>query len=172
MRTLSARILAGFAVLILTFGLTTSLVVVYMDQVGDEIRMIRTGFLPLALFSKELARRQEDLRSYLGDLKDESNLRYAQRNLSKHQSLRNRALAEVQRTLSELRDVPERHTRRISETKDRLAQLQQAVDSTVPLYDEVLRAPPLTARSPRPTPASGPGRPRRWPSWSSRSNSW
>ncbi len=145
MRTLSARILVGFAVLILTFGLTTSLVVVYMDQVGDEIRMIRTGFLPLALFSKELARRQEDLRSYLSDLKDESNLRYAQRNLTKHQTLRNRALAEVQRTLDDLRDVPERHIRRISETKDRLTQLQQAVDSTAPLYEEVLRAPPLNS---------------------------
>ncbi len=145
MRTLSARILAGFAVLILTFGLTTSLVVVYMDQVGDEIRMIRTGFLPLALFSKELARRQEYLRSYLAEeLKDEANLRYAQRNLRKHRGLRDGTLAEVQRTLAGLRDVPERHTRRISETKDRLAGLQLAIASTAPLYDEVMRAPPLT----------------------------
>jgi two-component system, NtrC family, sensor kinase len=145
MRTLSARILVGFVVLILTFGLTTSLVVVYMDQVGDEIRMIRTGFLPLALFSKDFARRQEDLRSYLAEeLKDEANLKYAQRNLRKHRGFRDKTLAEVQRTLGGLRDVPERHARRISETKDRLAGLQLAVDSTAPLYDEVLRAPPLT----------------------------
>lgn len=145
MRTLSARILVGFAVLILTFGLTTSLVVVYMDQVGDEIRMIRTGFLPLALFSKELARRQEDLRSYLGDLKDEPNLRYAQRNLTRHQTQRARALGEVQRTLSELRDVPERHSRRVLEAKEKLAGLQKAVEATAPLYEQVLRAPPLNS---------------------------
>lgn len=146
MRTLSARILAGFAVLIVTFGLTTSLVVVYMDQVGDEIRMIRTGFLPLALFSKDFARRQEDLRSYLADeLKDEATLRYAQRNLRKHRGLRDKTLADVQRTLSSLRDIPERHSRRISDTRERLAALQQYVDATASLYDEVWRAPPLTA---------------------------
>lgn len=146
MRTLSARILVGFVVLILTFGITTSLVVVYMDQVGDEIRMIRTGFLPLALFSKDFARRQEDLRSYLAEeLKDEANLKYAQRNLRKHRGFRDKTLAEVQRTLDGLRNVPERHQRRITETKERLATLQQAVNATAPLYDEVLRAPPLTS---------------------------
>lgn len=146
MRTLSARILVGFAVLILTFGLTTSLVVVYMDQVGDEIRMIRTGFLPLALFSKELARRQEDLRGYLREgLKDESNVRYAQRNLTRHQSQRARALGEVQRILGELRDIPDRHTRRFLETQEKLAGLQKAVEATVPLYEQVLLAPPLNS---------------------------
>jgi two-component system, NtrC family, sensor kinase len=146
MRTLSARILAGFAVLILTFGLTTSLVVLYMDQVGDEIRMIRTGFLPLALFSKDFTRRQEDLRAYLAEeLKDEANIRYAQRNLKKHKGFRDKTLAEVQRVLAGLRDIPERHQRRISDTKDRLGTLQQAVDATAALYDELMRAPPLTA---------------------------
>lgn len=146
MRTLSARILAGFVLLIVTFGLTTSLVVLYMDQVGDEIRMIRTGFLPLALFSKDFARRQEDLSSYLAEeLRDEANLRYAQRNLRKHRGLRDKTLADVQRTLRGLRDIPERHSRRISDTKERLAVLQQIVDATAPLYDEVWRAPPLAA---------------------------
>jgi two-component system, NtrC family, sensor kinase len=146
MRTLSARILAGFAVLILTFGLTTSLVVVYMDQVGDEIRMIRTGFLPLALFSKELARRQEDLHDYLkGGLRDESTLRYAQRNLTRHQTNRAQALAVVHRTLRELRDVPDRHSRRILEANEKLAALQKAVDATAALYEQVLLAPPLNA---------------------------
>ncbi len=146
LRTLSARILAGFAVLIVTFGLTTSLVVLYMDQVGDEIRMIRTGFLPMALFSKDFARRQEDLRSYLAEeLKEEANVRYAQRNLRKHRGLRDKTLAEVSRTLGGLHDIPERHFRRISDTRERLAALQQHVDSTAALYEEVYRAPPLNA---------------------------
>lgn len=146
MRTLSSRILAGFAVVIITFSVTTTLVVVYMDQVGGEIRMIRTGFLPLALFSKDFARRQEDLRAYLAEeLKDEANVRYAQRNLKKHRGFRDKTLAEVQRTLNGLRDVPLEHQRRVSETKERLAGLQQAVDATAPLYDQVMRAPPLTS---------------------------
>lgn len=145
MRTLSARILVGFAVLILTFGVTTTLVVVYMDQVGDEIRMIRTGFLPLALFSTALTRRQEDLSSYLAEeLKDESSVAYATRNLSKHYERRKKALADVKNTLAGLHDIPERHARRISEIKERLARLQEAVDSTTPLYEQVLRAPPLS----------------------------
>jgi two-component system, NtrC family, sensor kinase len=146
MRTLSARILAGFAVLILTFGLTTSLVVLYMDQVGDEIRMIRTGFLPLALFSKDFTRRQEDLRAYLAEeLKDEANIRYAQRNLKKQKGFRDKTLAEVHRVLDGLRDIPERHQRRIADTRDRLATLQQDVDATAALYEQLMRAPPLTA---------------------------
>jgi two-component system, NtrC family, sensor kinase len=160
MRTLSARILAGFAVVILTFVVTTSLVVVYMDQVGDEIRMIRTGFLPLALFSKDFARRQEDLLAYLSEeLKDATNLRFAQRNLKKHRGFRDKTLAEVQRTLAGLRQVPERHERRISETKERLANLQQIVDTTAPLYDRLLRAPPLTgaAAALDPTASAGAG---------------
>lgn len=146
LRTLSARILAGFALLIVTFGATTSLVVLYMDQVGHEIRMIRTGFLPLALYSKDFSRRQEDLRAYLAEeLREEEALRYAQRNLKKLRGLRDKTFAEVQRTLTSLRDVPERHARRISDTKERLAALQQLVDATAPLYDEVWRAPPLKA---------------------------
>lgn len=144
MRTLSARILVGFAVLILTFGVTTSLVVVYMDQVGDEIRMIRTGFLPLALFSTALVRRQEDLSSYLAEeLKDESKASYAVRNLTKYHERRAKALEGVLNTMDGLRDIPERHTRRISETKDRLELLKQAVDATAPLYAQLLKEPPL-----------------------------
>jgi hypothetical protein len=48
LRTLSARVLLGFAVLIVAFGVTTTFVVTYMDQVVDEISVIRTRYLTLA----------------------------------------------------------------------------------------------------------------------------
>lgn len=142
LRTLSARILAGFALLIVTFGVTMSLVVLYMDQVGHEIRVIRTGFLPLALYSKDFARRQEDLSSMLTELNEMDPL-YVERSVKRHRERRNKTFAEVQRTLAGLHDIPERHARRIAETKERLAALKQMVDATAPLYDEVLRLLPM-----------------------------
>ncbi|MEZ4363894.1 MAG: HAMP domain-containing sensor histidine kinase [Kofleriaceae bacterium] len=143
MRTLSARILAGFAVVILTFVVTTTLVVVYTDQVGDEIRMIRTGFLPLALFSKDFDRRQEDLVAYLNEERNAQRIPAAG-TLEKHRARRDKTLQEAQRTFADLREVPERHARRITETKDRLAFLQQQVDDTQRLYERLKVAAPLS----------------------------
>src|SRR5438552_146949 len=71
LRTLSARVVLGFAVLIVAFGVTTAFIVNYMDQVVDEISVIRTGYLNLAFRSKELDRHQADLDAYLDDLVNE-----------------------------------------------------------------------------------------------------
>ena len=78
MRTLSARILLGFAALTMTFGVIAATVVFNMRQVEDQVLLIGKGFVPLALASKDLARRQDDLRNYLEEgLKDESNVMVA-----------------------------------------------------------------------------------------------
>ena len=71
-RTLSARVVLGFAALIVTFGVTTAWIVAYMEQVSDEIAVIRTGYLSLAFRSKELARKEEDFTQYLDELAGES----------------------------------------------------------------------------------------------------
>ena len=65
MRTLSARILLGFAALTITFGVITATIVNYMHQVEDQVVLIDKGYVPLALESKDLKSRQDDLRKYL-----------------------------------------------------------------------------------------------------------
>ena len=57
MRTLSARILLGFAALTVAFGVITATVVVNMTIVEAEIREVRQGRMPLAFAGKDLARR-------------------------------------------------------------------------------------------------------------------
>src|SRR5690349_8331696 len=65
MRTLSARILLGFAALTLTFGAIAATVVVNMLRVEDEIHQVREGYLSLALISKDLAHAEDLLAKYL-----------------------------------------------------------------------------------------------------------
>ncbi len=67
MRTLSARILLGFAALAVAFGTITVNVVLNLTRVEYSIHAIRVGHLPLALAANTLARREEDLKSYLDD---------------------------------------------------------------------------------------------------------
>ncbi|HEY8145418.1 MAG TPA: hypothetical protein VIG06_22200, partial [Kofleriaceae bacterium] len=65
--TLSARIIFGFAALIITFGGISVSAVLTTDQLNRTIRVIRTGFLQLALETRDLAERQSGLLGYLKD---------------------------------------------------------------------------------------------------------
>ena len=65
LRTLSGRVILGFAVLTLTFAGVTTNIVVNQRILESSVEMVNTGYLPLSQLSKELARRCEDLRSYL-----------------------------------------------------------------------------------------------------------
>src|SRR4051794_24849535 len=67
MRTLSARILLGFAALAVAFGAITVDVVVNLTTVEEIVHSIKVGHLPLALAANTLTRREEDLKAYLDD---------------------------------------------------------------------------------------------------------
>lgn len=67
MRTLSARILLGFAALAIAFGVMTVNVVVNLTVVEERIHTVRVLHLPLAQAADRLVRREEDLKSYLDD---------------------------------------------------------------------------------------------------------
>ncbi len=67
MRSLSARILVGFAVLVAAFVAITVNILVNMSTVQESIRNLREGHIPLAFIGKDLASREEDLKSYLAD---------------------------------------------------------------------------------------------------------
>ena len=144
LRTLSARILLGFASVIVTFGITTVLIVTYMNDVGEEIGIIRTGYLRLALTTKDLARKQDDLRSYVADdLVGEASARRVELRLRALRNARDRLLAEARTTLAEVADVPARHAKRLERTRDDVARLSETVAAQDARYARLLASPPL-----------------------------
>ncbi|MEO8702919.1 MAG: ATP-binding protein [Kofleriaceae bacterium] len=144
MRTLSARILLGFAALTITFAVIIVLLVGYMRQVENHVILIGKGYVPLALKSKELANRQDDLRNYLDkQLSEESNVMLAKANIHRYRAARDRFLVETRKVLGDLEKVIELDPRQFTQSRPRLEALERAVAATEPLYAEILATPPL-----------------------------
>ncbi|MBK9071323.1 MAG: HAMP domain-containing protein [Myxococcales bacterium] len=143
-RTLSARILFAFAVVILTFGVTTTLTVIYIADVGREIAVIRRGYVRLALDAKDLARRQEEVKAYLvDDLPSETSAARVQFRLSALRSRRLHVLGELQRTLDSLTTFPPRHAQRIADSRAMVTALTEAIAATAGDYAALAAKPPL-----------------------------
>jgi len=144
MRTLSARILLGFAALTVTFGVITATVVFNMSQVEDQVLLIGKGYVPLALVSKDLARRQEDLRNYLEErLTDESNTQVAKMALTRSRNNRDKALKTTRGILDSVEQLVDVDPRQFAVTRPKIEALERAVAAVAPLYDQLLAAPPL-----------------------------
>jgi len=144
MRTLSARILLGFAALTVTFGVITATVVFNMSQVEDQVLLIGKGYVPLALVSKDLARRQEDLRNYLEErLTDESNTQVAKMALTRSRNNRDKALKTTRGILDSVEQLVDVDPRQFAVTRPKIEALERAVAAIAPLYDQLLAAPPL-----------------------------
>ncbi len=143
MRTLSARILLGFAALTVTFGVITATVVVNMRQVEDEVLLIGNGYVPLALGTKDLFRRQEDLRYYLDDIVEAQSAIMAQVQLKRVRHARDSVLAATRRKLDGLDDLVDVDPKQFAVTRPKIEALQTAVNETEPFYDLVLANPPI-----------------------------
>jgi signal transduction histidine kinase len=145
MRTLSARILLGFAALTVAFGVITATVVVNMRKVELEIRLVHTGDLPLALVSKDLDVHQRDLKSYLEEaFADEVNPGNARNNLNRIRGARDTALLHTNRTLDGI-DPSEADPLEYAIPRTNIAQLQAQFVTNGPAYaklDAALLASP------------------------------
>jgi two-component system, NtrC family, sensor kinase len=151
MRTLSARILLGFAALTITFGVITVALVINMRQVEDQVILIGQGYIPLAFKSKELAGRQDDLRDYLDRFADELTAGQARTNLTRYRNARNRPLATLRQVLDQLEQLIEIDPRQFTLSRPRLQAIETAVAALDPLYTEITATPPLAVlRSPPP----------------------
>jgi two-component system NtrC family sensor kinase len=146
MRTLSARILVGFAALTITFGALVGNVVFNMSAVEDQMLLLGQGYVPLALATKDLARRQDDLRNYLEErLEDESNAQVARLAMTRARDGRDAALKVARRILDSLDNMIEVDPNQFLVTRPKIEALERAVAGLAPLYDQVLAAPPLGA---------------------------
>ncbi len=149
MRTLSARILLGFAALTVTFAVITATLVDSLGQVEDQVILMGKGYVPLALKSMGLANRQDDLRNYLEkQLAEESNIVLARANINRYRNARMRYLGENRKVLEELEKLIEIEPQQFRESLPRLEQLEKAVAALDPLYDDILAAPPLAMYEP------------------------
>ncbi len=144
MRTLSARILLGFAALTITFGVITATLVSSLGEVENQVYLVGKGYVPLALKSKELVNRQDDLRNYLEkQLPEESNVLLARANIKRHRAARDRFLLDNRKVLEDLEKSIEIRKRQFTRSRPQLEAIERAVAATAPLYDDILAAPPL-----------------------------
>src|SRR5207302_9162798 len=138
MRTLSARILLAFAALTVAFGVITATVVFNMRRVEQEIHLVRSGYVPLALVSKDLARREEDLKAFLEEgWSAEQTVRNARVTLAQSKNRRDVALDSLR---TDVENLDQMASLDAQQTRHEIDQLQASVDALRPLYDRLLRA--------------------------------
>jgi two-component system NtrC family sensor kinase len=144
LRTLSARILVGFALLILTFGATMIWIVAYVNDLRSEIEVIRTRYLKLTIAAKDLASQQVALHSYLLDeLPDEANPKQVVRRLHRLRDSRDDLLGRVVTTLESMRGLPRNHGEAMARYLERCAGMQRTVAQLEPIYTTLQVVPPI-----------------------------
>jgi len=138
MRTLSARILLGFAALAVAFGAITISVVANLTTVEDSIHSIRVGHLPLALAANSLARREEDLKSYIEDgFPQETSSYGANVRLRTARSSRDAVFKSLQRAVESYKT---NNIRIDPGTTDKVTEMGTLLDSLKPSYDQLSTA--------------------------------
>jgi two-component system NtrC family sensor kinase len=140
-RTLSARILLGFAALTLAFGVTTATVVRNMTKVEEQISLLRAAYVPLAIEGKNLELTERDLKAYLDALvDDEGGPNGARANLNRVQPARDKALEHFANGFAEIEKLPTSNPREFEVTRKRLASLVAATKDAVPIYQKMRSA--------------------------------
>jgi signal transduction histidine kinase len=142
LRTISGRIVVAFALLIATFGGVSLYSVINMSKLSRQIRLIRTAYVPLALKSKELHEKQNNLRAYLDDIPNESSRARVEARIQSYTATRGRYLREAVELSNALTDVPRGH-REAAEIRRYLTGFETAVAEQKPLYETLLRSPPI-----------------------------
>jgi signal transduction histidine kinase len=140
MRTLSARILLGFAVLTITFGVLAATLVRNMILVEDQSILIGQGYMPAALASKDFQRYQEDLMAFL-----EKNDRLsddARAKITKLRQRRDQPVGEIRSVLDRLGKKIEVDPRWFRVTQPKIELVERRLGVVAPLYEQLLAVPP------------------------------
>jgi two-component system NtrC family sensor kinase len=134
LRTLQARILIGFALLILTFGVTSTYVVVFVHNVGVEVSVIRERFLPLAFQSKDFLRSQQDLHAYITEDRTDEPYPRVQLRLKYRHKKRMEEFAKLGQVIETMARLPARHEKPMKETAGRVDHVGSAIAEIQPDY--------------------------------------
>jgi signal transduction histidine kinase len=148
MRTLSARILLGFAALTITFGVITATVVANMRQVEDQVLLIGKGYVPLALESKDLARRQDELHRYVENrVQDDDSTERVRSELARLRGNRDTRVREIRRILETVERTIDVNPRQFHVTRPQLEQIEKGVATVDGHYAQFLKGPGTTDES-------------------------
>jgi signal transduction histidine kinase len=130
-------------VLIVTFGATSVWIVSYIDDLGSEIGVVRTGYLKIALVTKDLAARQQQIHQYLKEeLADGAPTAGALRRLRSMRTSRATQLDTLQKILEGMQGLPRGHGRLVERALERVAFLRRSLAARESLYEEVIAAVP------------------------------
>jgi HAMP domain-containing protein len=144
MRTLSARILLGFAALTIAFGVITATVVVNMREVENEVQLIGNGYMQLTLRAKDIAHNEDELWVYLDKrIRDEPTNRVAQATLRRLIDARDDVVKGINPILDGLDALVHVDPHGISNLRPIVESVQTAVANAAPLYRAVLESPPI-----------------------------
>jgi signal transduction histidine kinase len=143
MRTLSARILLGFAALTVTFGVIAGTVVVNMQRIEAEIQTVRFGYMPLSPLPKELQHRQDDLDTYLDSAFEDD-----PHNLVNVRHKRDLALQALVDALGSFERMPEIPRGEFELARTRVAAIEVAAKATIPLCARLASFPPRAEGTP------------------------
>jgi len=138
MRTLSARILLGFAALTITFGVITATLVVNMSLVEDQSIRIGQGYMPAALASKDLQRNQEDLNGFLEKLRSEPLSDEARRELSGLRRRRDQPVAKIREILDRFEQKIDVDPRWFRVTRPTVESIERALGVVAPIYEQLI----------------------------------
>ncbi|MCX5744334.1 MAG: ATP-binding protein [Proteobacteria bacterium] len=141
MRTLSARILLGFAALTIAFGVIIGTVVANMTNLEGGMVLIGTGLVPLAFAANDLDRKQEDLESLLERFPTETNPR---QDLIRKRRDRDLAIGKAESILEAL-DAVEIDPSQTKVARHDLGDLRTAAGENGAYYEQLIAAMPLGA---------------------------
>lgn len=152
LRTLSTRIILGFAVLIVSFSAVSALTVLALQRLGTEVQVIRIGYLPLALTTKDLYEKQKSLHQYLRDLEGESSTKRVKIQLGRLRVRRMALLNDAEADARKLRDstLPPGHGEFIDETMAKIAEYRKLAKQLDAEYKILAQYPPLYRVGPTP----------------------
>jgi len=143
MRTLSARILLGFAALTVTFGVITA-TRFHDDRIVErEIRVLRLGYVRLEPLPEELKYRQDDLAHYLdGSFQDDPH------QLVSLRVMRDRAMTSLRTVLTAAKGIPNINEHEFDDLQARVDSVQTSIDKTTPLYARLNKFQERSVREP------------------------
>src|SRR5215475_11778004 len=125
MRTLSARILLGFAALTIAFGVITATLVVNIREVEDEVQLIGDGYMQASLRMKDVKRSEDELWDYIDRrIKDEPTAKAAQITLKRLIESRDAYVAKVVTIFDGLDDLVHVDPKKLAELKPRVELLE------------------------------------------------
>jgi hypothetical protein len=161
LRTISGRIVVGFAVLILTFGGVTLWTIVNISVLTREVKAISSQISHVVI-AKDLRAKQEALERYLKELPRETSRERVVSRLKHLREDRLNVLREAGQSFEEeLAELPAKRKRAVERTLDTIARFERDIAKKDRLYDELVAAPPLE-REATSAPAAGPASAAAW----------